>query len=517
MWAERKTRYASGLILAASLFAYLPSGVLAQAVTSKATAETPAAPVQTDTVRAESKDITSVTIFGAKRKPGDVTQARINPHSASSCNFMNASDPMSEDIMQDYFNSFYGDSRSGQDMNTDQTDPNVAGNTIKDNSPYGNASQGNSANSNTLPGMRVEGLNVAEGGCGPADKAFAAGRNYIARNDHTLKDAFASFDAKDYPQAFRQFQASYDKMGYDQAAFMVGKMYLSGTGTARNTAQGIVWLKKVAEAKFAPKDAMPFNPADPMFMNTRIDATMTLAKVYMVGWDVPKDPKAVRHWYEKAAEYGYIPATHLLGEIYRTGYGVDKNMTKAMSYFKTAGTAGYAPSEYALGVIYYTGEAGVAEDKPLAAGWLVEAAKRGHPGALYAAGRMYDLGETVPEDPQKALVYYKAAAVKGYPDAENALGLFFYTGEIVPKDVDTARKLFEEAAKQGLPDAMFNLAVMYANGEGGPKDMALAYVWMQLAAASGNAQGAAGAAELAPKLTVDEQAKAESLLRPSKP
>lgn len=510
----------SGCIAVAALVLAVPVALqtYAQDTTPKTAAQSGQA--SSSAAASSSEDTQTITLFGKKRKPGDPTQARIDTQSASSCGFMNTYNSANDPMVQNYLQSFGADDNdSSLPPDTNPSDPNGAGTNFKDNSPYGNASQDNAANANTLAGMQVGpsgALNTPDqaGACGPSDKAFAAGRNYIARNDTSLRDAFAAFDAKDYAKALILFKKSYDKMGYDAAALMEGKMYLAGLGTPRDVKQAIIWLKKVAEGKY--DGGQSFNPDDPDYMSGRSDAAMTLAKIYMTGNGVPRDSKEAKHWYSKADEFGFIPATHLMGEIYEYGYAGEKSLPKAVSYFKKAGTVGYAPSQYELGVILYNGGDGVAQDPKQAAQWLLEAAKRGHPGALYAVGRMYDLGEILPQDSQKAIVYYKEAALKGQPEAENAMGLYFYTGEIVAKDLVIARKWFELAAKQGEADAMFNLAVMLANGEGGPKDMAVAYVWLRLAEKSGLEKAGPAAKELEGKMTPEERARADSVLTPKK-
>ena len=469
---------------------------------------------------ASADDVTTVTIFGQKRQPGDVTRTQIDTHSANSCGFMNDADPNNEDIVQDYLRDFGEDQNgSNQAPGTDQSDPNQAGNGFKDNTPFGDSSQDNAANANTLSTMQVGQGGVPKpstGACGPSDKAFAAGRNYIQRTDTSLKDAFAAFDARDYPKALELFKKSYDKIGYDQAALMEGKMLLGGMGGPVNGAEAVVWLKKVVEARFDPqKDVQEFNPDDPTYMTTRSDAAMLLGKIYLIGWGVPRDIKQSLHFYEKAAEFGYIPANEIIGEFYAYGAAGGKDPAKAVAYYTKAAHVGYGPAQYQLGVAYYNGD-GVAEDKKTAAAWLLESAKHGDADALYAVGNMYDQGDTLPNDPSKAIVYFKEAAEKGNSDAEDALGLYFYTGTAVAKDPVMARKLFTEAAHHRSADAMFNLAVMLANGEGGVKDMATAYVYMRLAEQLGIDKAGPAADELAGKLTPDERARADSVLNPKK-
>jgi TPR repeat protein len=127
---------------------------------------------------------------------------------------------------------------------------------------------------------------------------------------------------------------------------------------------------------------------------------------------------------------------------------------------------------------------------------------------------MHDLGEGVPADQHKAIVYYKEAALKGDRDAEFALGTYFYEGGVVPKDARTARGWVDAAARQGQPDAMFNLGAMLIDGEGGPPDIAMAYVWLSLARRAGHDAAGAALALVAPRLTAQDQKRANAVLEP---
>lgn len=470
----------------------------------------------------------AVTIFSKRAPRRQPARAVIGTRSASSCGFMDTTNSANDEALQDYLTGFYGEDANQMEEQSQPTDPggnddtpqSPASKTFRDTSPYGDASrdpsvQGAAPAGSSGPNGPGAQLTPGSASCGPSDIAFAAARSQIARHDHSLADAYAAFEAKDYPKALAMFKASYDKMGFDVAALMEGKMYMAGLGTPRDMDKGIAWLKKAAEAPFDPKMAIRFNPDDPDYMNSRIDAAMTLAKIYVAGFHVKRSPADAKSWYLKADEFGFVPASHIVGQIYENGYAGEKNLPKAVTYFKKAGLVGYAPSEYELGVIYYNGGDGVAQDKKVAADWFYQAAKRGHRDALYAIGRMHDLGDTLAADPQKAIVYYKEAALKGQPEAENALGLYFYTGEMVGKDLVTARKWFIAAAKGGNADAMFNIGVMMANGEGGSKDLVAAYVWFRLADEMGLEKGAAAAKELEARLTPEEKAKAEALLKPA--
>jgi TPR repeat protein len=473
--------------------------------TSIAQAQAPASPATTPDISVLGKppisDSATVTIFGRSRTYMSPNETMIDRSSASSCGFMDNYDVGSDPVYQNYMGGF---STGGMDRSDH----------FSTSSPFGDASR--PSNDRFGSDRDSYGRGGSDSNCGPSARGFAAGRAFIAAHDHSLKDAFAAFDAKDYPKALTLFRASYSKMGFPAAAFMVGKMYLFGTGVPRDTAQAIVWLKKVADSgAVVPGTPPQFNPDDPEFMTTRADATMTLARIYLVGWDVPKDPKQARKWYSLADKIGHVPATHIMGTIYKDGFSVEPDVKQAVIYYKKAASVGYAPSQYALGEIYYFGDDGNPPDKVKAGAWLLEAAKHKYPDALFAVARMYDLGEGGAKvNPQTALYYYKEAAIKGQVEAQNVIALAFYTGQGVDKDLPTARKWFEKAAEGGSTEAMFNLGVMMANGEGGDKDLIKAYALFSVAQKNGLEKAGPALAELGAKLTPEQRAQADALLNP---
>jgi TPR repeat protein len=484
-------RIRTALCVALSLTVALPAwSQTAPAAPAKEAPKTEAAP-------ATNND--TLTIFGRKRNGNDPNVIRIDPNRASSCAFMEEYDPAYDPVVQGYLDDF--------NVRREEDDKNFS-----DNSPGGNARSGQRS---SLPGMDGELAPGQQGpACNPSDRNFASGRSQIERRDRSLREAFAAFDEKKYPEALELFRKSYVKMGYDSAALMEGKMYLLGLGTKADTKEAVMWLTKVAEAPFDPtKDLEKWDEEDPSVMTPRSEAAMLLGRIHLTGWGMPKDANAARKWYAKADTFGFIPSTHIVGRMHENGIGGEISLKEAIKYYTKAGTAGYALSQYAMGVILYDGADGVPADRKLAAEWWSHAAKRGHPDALFEMGRLYDLGEVVAADPQKAIVYYKEAALKGQADAQVAIGTFFYTGEIVGQDHVIARKWFMAAAQQGNPDGMFNLGVMLSKGEGGAADRAVALIWFRLAEQDGLEKAGTAANVLEAKLTPEEKARASSVLK----
>jgi len=480
--------------LAAALGLSGPSGAQT-APASPPAANEALAPVKVDGKRAPKVD--TGVVNAAKSKV-------LSRNFASSCGFMSSYNPNDDAVTQAYMDSVgKGDSISNE---TER---------FNDTSPNGDASSSKVESGVEQLAPEQTDPNAPAAGCGKGDRSFAAGRNFIARKDKTLDQAFAALDNEEYAKAKPLFEAAYSKIGYEEAALMLGKLHLYGQGTPRSTEQAVRWLGQVVEARYDPvADRFKFNPGTPEAMNPRIEASLLLAKIYLVGLGTSKDPAQARKWYAKALDYGFVPAGSNLGQAALAGYGGKKDAVEARDYWREAAEAGYAPAQLRLARLYDSGADGVPRDQQRANAWYAQAAKAGQVDALLAVARIYDAGTGVPADPAKAIVYYKEAALKGNAEAQSALATFFYEGQQVPQDLATARKLFQAAAMRGQADAMFNLAVMSTRGEGGPKDLAMGYVWLNLARSAGHDAAEAALKAVTPLLTPQDRNRADALLKP---
>ncbi len=474
--------------------------------------ETAMAPAKAATQVPVEQEVTTVTVFGRMPTRPTNTVRRLNRSSGSSCAFT----PGSQDgIVDNYLDDVYGVRREGDDTNSLQTDGNGVVSQepegFRDSSPYGDASR------ETKPRIGVDAAGERSG-CSQSDYNFAAGRNYILRKDTTLRDAFAAYNAGNFSKAVELFKQAYSKIGYDEAALMLGDLYLYGQGTKRDTKEAIAWYTKLAEARLDQSHYVRFNPKSPNRGSSRVQAQMKLARIYMTGFDVPKDPKEARHWYKAADDLDFIPARYVLGRMYQSGYGGEKNIKQAVKLYSDAAEYGYVPAQYALANLYFSGDE-IAQDFTAAFEWYQQVAFNPYvtnkkPYAQFFLAKMYDQGQGVKGDPVRAFAFYKLAAVAGHPDAQNALATYFYTGQLVDKNLTITRKLFSAAATQGQPSAMVNLAAMLLKGEGGEKDVVKAYVWLKLAGKLGHTDAPAAAAKLEAKLTPEQKVQAEVILSP---
>ena len=146
-----------------------------------------------------------------------------------------------------------------------------------------------------------------------------------------------------------------------------------------------------------------------------------------------------------------------------------------------------------------------------------EAAEAGDPRAQFAIALMYDTGADVPTDYLEALKWFRLSAEGGYPPGQAKLGLMYLFGWAVRRDPAEAASWYEKAASQGHERAQAQIGAMYARGQGVPKNAVFAYLWTSLSAAAGNAESARKRDVLARKMTADELAEAETLVRAWRP
>jgi hypothetical protein len=116
-------------------------------------------------------------------------------------------------------------------------------------------------------------------------------------------------------------------------------------------------------------------------------------------------------------------------------------------------------------------------------------AERGDALAQYRLGRMYDLGESTPEDDAEAFKWYNMAAEQGVPEAQHRVGLMYEFGLSVKKDEVEAMQWYYVAAELELPQAQYETGRMFYLGLGGlTTNHFKAAEFFQMAAEQGNSK-----------------------------
>ena len=141
-------------------------------------------------------------------------------------------------------------------------------------------------------------------------------------------------------------------------------------------------------------------------------------------------------------------------------------------------------------------------------------AKAGNADAQHLLGLMYYMGRGVPQDYPQAFQWHRKAALQGKADAQYVVGAMYYTGNAVPQDQKHAVTWFRKAAEQGHAEAQHALGLMYRYHVAGvPGDPVIAYMLMNLAAASGNQNAINQRAAMAKQMSQGQIEEAQALSR----
>ena len=171
---------------------------------------------------------------------------------------------------------------------------------------------------------------------------------------------------------------------------------------------------------------------------------------------------------------------------------------------------------FLIGLLYDNGE-GVAQDYNKAKEWYLGAAKLGYAPAQTNLGWLLQMGTSTELSDKEAAEWYMKAANQGYAPAQYDLGLLYYTGRGgIPKDPRVAAAWFRRAAEQGYSPAQNGLAKMCQYGQGVLVSLIQAYKWFYLAAESGNEEAKENKQAIkklmAPEMIKEGQAQAQEWL-----
>jgi len=253
--------------------------------------------------------------------------------------------------------------------------------------------------------------------------------------------------------------------GVAEAQLYLGIMYQRGKGVAQDNQAAFKWLTLAAEKGEA-------------------DAKFELGSMYFGGHGVAQDLKTAVKWLTLAAEQRHEQALMLLPYQYIQGRGVTKNNVKAFMWSRIAvaikGKKDFGNQEYfaknmtSAEIVQAEAESQKCIKQNLKNCDFPEiTSEKGDAETQFKLGEMYAKGEGIPLF--KLIEMY----TKGVGDGNFERG---------PLDYKAAFQWYTLAAKQGYASAQYNLGLMYAKGQGVTQDYIKAHMWINIAAAAGDAE-----------------------------
>lgn len=109
--------------------------------------------------------------------------------------------------------------------------------------------------------------------------------------------------------------------GHARAQYIIGHMYLAGSGVPSQLDKAIFWFSKSAGQGYA-------------------DAQLSLALMHLRGQGAVKNPSQAAYWFRRAAEQGMVRAQCYVSRLYALGMGVPRSYVYGYMWAMLAATGG---------------------------------------------------------------------------------------------------------------------------------------------------------------------------------
>lgn len=179
-------------------------------------------------------------------------------------------------------------------------------------------------------------------------------------------------DQQTHDTAFRFFRKAAD-LGYADAAYMLGILFLQGIGVEKNVELA---LENLTNSFELGKDYAARPIGDLYFQGVFDHGT--------------QNPKMAIRWYERGAEKQVLSCLEVLGDCYYHGFGVANDLYRAYDYYRMAELQGSADAPLTLGFMHIRGE-GVGKNLRQALKWMQIAQQRGNPKAAEYVKSLTDI------------------------------------------------------------------------------------------------------------------------------
>jgi len=316
------------------------------------------------------------------------------------------------------------------------------------------------------------------------------------------------FQNKQYQQALPLIQKSAEE-GNAQAMYQMGELY-SYHGDIANPDKAIYWYQKAAEngetRAFVQLGQFYFSKGDEtkaaryFWEGATAGNAMAQQRLGMLcknGWGVQaSNPVLAANWLKKSAEKGCALAMVGYAEMLIQGEGVERNDWEAVKWLEKASQSNLEHASVLLAYMKELGR-GTPRDIEGAIRIYTQFADQ-HALAAYRLGRLYERGENIPKDINRALDCYTKAthivspgmASSASYDAALRLGQWYANGIHVPKDEEKALKYFHMATKGDLHEAFYHIGEFDEEGRFVSQNKPMAIKWYVLAEKAGHPQAA---------------------------
>ncbi len=306
-----------------------------------------------------------------------------------------------------------------------------------------------------------------------------------------LEKGKAALEAERFADSFSYYSQAAG-LKSPEGQYHVGLAYLQGLSVPANLKEGALWLEAAAnggcaEAQFIV--ATLYMQGLPELVEvTGIDI---LNYDHVQHEEIVPDMQKAAYWAQKAAEQGSADAQALYGYMLSSGPEEIRDVEAALEWYDKAVAQECVQGYLGKGLLLLQ-RGNNADDYAKAAVYLEKAAEGNMGSAIYRLGVMYETGQGVPRNLERAVELYHKAAEMGIREAQALYGISLRMGKggLEPNLVQ-AETWLRRAALQGDIEAAVILGDM--NGRGND-DMPPSYIeaarWYRFAAEKGHAGAA---------------------------
>lgn len=265
------------------------------------------------------------------------------------------------------------------------------------------------------------------------------------------------------------------ELGRPESMYEIAQCYRYGRGVETNQTEAAVWYEKSADAGnilgsyeiglcYLYGTGVPVDTGK-AYERVRVaakkgncQAMLSLAMCLREGKGTPTNAQEAVRWFTKAYDESYVTDKHdaalQLAIAYETGSGVTKSRADATKWFEryaesvceiTRHTSNASYGYYCVGRLYDLGFQ-VKRDKTEAARWYAKASSKGDLLAMTELGKMYEDGETLPQNTILAYAWYHLATEKGAKHAKACRDRIAL--RLLPSQIATAQKEAQFLAQQ---------------------------------------------------------------------
>lgn len=239
------------------------------------------------------------------------------------------------------------------------------------------------------------------------------------------------------------------------------------------------------------EDQNIFNLFFPAAQKGDSDAQFIIGTLYLDGNGVEQNYYEAVEWLQKSVNQGNTKGLYPLGWCNQFGKGKEIDKREALRLYKMAVEDPNIINDYKssaqfqIGRLYQEGD-GIKQDFNKALYWYKQSAQNGSVDAQFCLGECYRLGLGTSQDYKEALKWYKKAAEQDYILAIINIGVCLQYGQGCEKNLEQAVQYYKKAADLGDAIAQYNLGLCYQIGEGVDQNNKMAFYYINQSANGGD-------------------------------